>query len=523
MSGMRPTLRETRSQDVNLNALVDGIDTGQVVLPDFQRDFDWGAGDIRALLGTVLNGWPMGSLLLIEGSANEEFYAPRAVDLAPPIADEVVYTILDGQQRLTSMYHALTGKGETIFALKLSAKIDYDDVDSLDEAIISFPRGAWPEAQARMRESGDRLLPFSSLRDAPSFFEWRDGQDLSPDFSTWLTATYRSNLSGIHSYRIPAVIVDSRIEPGAVARVFERVNRTGMKLGTFDLMVAKSYAFPFNLRTAWERARVEHPILDKHLGDDGLPILSAMALREGGDVRQSEVLELNRDLIKETWDETVLHFASAAEFAETSLGVREPEWLPYKQILTVLAALDREHRLDKIESLVSDWFWATAFGRRYDAASNTRAVRDYEDLVELKNPIESPLFLIRENAIEATRGQQGAWHRGYLCALAVDATETNSIDWSRNVSARSVFSRGTGGLKPALHLRSLTFCLWKSGTPEVVNGLGAPLGLPESYEGLDSQLKKLQLFLSKQLRQNVRVVSSEDAGVMDSLIKGLVR
>lgn len=154
MSGMRPTLRETRSQDVNLNALVDGIDTGQVVLPDFQRDFDWGAGDIRALLGTVLNGWPMGSLLLIEGSANEEFYAPRAVDLAPPIADEVVYTILDGQQRLTSMYHALTGKGETIFALKLSAKIDYDDVDSLDEAIISFPRGAWPEAQARMRESG---------------------------------------------------------------------------------------------------------------------------------------------------------------------------------------------------------------------------------------------------------------------------------------------------------------------------------------------------------------------------------
>jgi len=514
-------LRETRSQDVNLNALIDGISTGQVVLPNFQRDFDWSDADIRSLLGTVLNGWPMGSLLLIEGNEHKEFYSPRPIENAPKVADSVIYIILDGQQRLTSLYQALTDKSDEIYAIKLASSIDYSDVDALDEAIVTVPREVWDKVSKNLDQLEDKLLPFSALRDAPSFYEWRDAQDFDNDFDKWLTRVYREHLSGIHSYRVPAVIVDSAIEPNAVARVFERVNRTGVKLGTFDLMVAKTYSTNFNLRTAWEQAQANHPVLIKLLRDDGLPILSTLALRESNDVRQSAVMNLGKDDVERLWGDAVKHYAHAASYAQDSLGVLDSDWLPYRQMLTILAAFDYAHPLEEHEALIKEWFWSTGFGRRYDAASNTRAVADYRELLALRSPVKSPLALIREQALEATRGQQGAWHRAYLCALAT-AASPGSFDTSDTLQARSLYPRGSGNFTPALHLRTLGFALWKSGVNEPIRGLVSERELPDNLTGLDARLNALKAFLSGELRESVKILSSDDDDVKNSLFRDIV-
>ena len=54
------SLRETRARDLDLEALLDGVDTGEVALPNFQRDFDWTDIEVRALLGTVRFSIPAG-------------------------------------------------------------------------------------------------------------------------------------------------------------------------------------------------------------------------------------------------------------------------------------------------------------------------------------------------------------------------------------------------------------------------------------------------------------------------------
>src|SRR5687768_2418808 len=114
------TQRTTTIDDPDLVELLDGIDAGQVALPNFQRDFDWTDSDVRALLATVLNGWPMGSLLLIEGNAaTRDFYDPRAFEYAPPLAKTPETIVLDGQQRLTSLYTALYDKSESVHAVAL--------------------------------------------------------------------------------------------------------------------------------------------------------------------------------------------------------------------------------------------------------------------------------------------------------------------------------------------------------------------------------------------------------------------
>jgi len=99
-----------------------------------------------------------------------------------------------------------------------------------------------------------------------------------------LTNLYRDVLSEMHRYRFPVVILERALEPSAIARIFDRVNRMGMHLGAFDLMVAQLYEPNWNLRDKWEVARSTSPMIDRFLGDDGLPILQAISLRFGADV-----------------------------------------------------------------------------------------------------------------------------------------------------------------------------------------------------------------------------------------------
>jgi hypothetical protein len=79
----------------------------RLVLPDFQRDFVWKPTDVIKLLSSLLNGYPIGGLLVME---NPGVYGQRPLDgviegLAIGVSGDT-RLILDGQQRLTSCYRA---------------------------------------------------------------------------------------------------------------------------------------------------------------------------------------------------------------------------------------------------------------------------------------------------------------------------------------------------------------------------------------------------------------------------------
>ncbi|PNW07912.1 hypothetical protein C1632_14055 [Microbacterium testaceum] len=506
-------MNETRSQDIPLEALLEGVHTGQVALPDFQRDFDWSDGEIRALVATVLMNWPVGSILLIEGSSNQEFYAPRAFEGAPASVGDLVYIVLDGQQRLTSLYFALHGVGPLRYFLKLEKNADYGDVNVIDELLISqAAEKPTSEDSRRQHESG--LLPLTALASPDAFYEWRDSLGGDSADQAWLTKIYRKHFSHLAKFRMPAVIVDSEIAPAAIARVFQRVNQGGMKLGSFDLMVAKTYSPRFNLRAAWETSKVSFPSLRRHLDDDGLPILTVLALRYLGDVRQSSVLKLTEETVRENWADAAEHYATAIEFVEQEFGVLDSNWVPYGQMLTVLGAVAYEHDLNSIRQEVARWFWTTGFGHRYDSASNTRAVSDYKRIKDGQRESWDELRFIREEIVESTRGKRGSVHRSYLCALGASATkEMRAL--LPEVSPVSIFGRRTGG--ESLHLRTLSFIL-QDPKGDRVDTLGMDKIQTQAYaSAADEQIRRLLDFLKTDADIRARVLSQdeEDARLAD--------
>ena len=87
-----------------LKPLMEKAHKGGLGLPEFQRDFFWKTSQVVKLVTSLLNGYPIGGLLLME---DEKVYGFRPLDGAPlsTSADERLL-VLDGQQRLTSCYQA---------------------------------------------------------------------------------------------------------------------------------------------------------------------------------------------------------------------------------------------------------------------------------------------------------------------------------------------------------------------------------------------------------------------------------
>jgi len=326
----------------------------------------------------------------------------------------------------------------------------------------------------------------TALREAADFFVWRD--DALNEYHGYtgpdLTALYRKLLSGLHNYEIPAVVIDPSIPPAGIARIFERVNRLGMRLGTFDLMVAKSFHSNFNLRLKWEEARKLLPRLDAFFGDDGLAILNVIALRTREDVGQKAVLDMPGSAVRDGWEKATSAMDRAIDFLSRVGGVWSPDWLPYRNIATIVAALSYDGGDVFIDrEMLHDWYWKTVFGRRYDVASNTRSVADYKALLSGKNPVPGRAVLVREDLIECNKKQFGSLHRAFLCLLASchprdlctgEPLESGEFERERfpDVRTTSLFQRDATEKGPAaLHLRTLGMVLASQESERLISTL----------------------------------------------------
>ncbi len=295
-----------------------------------------------------------------------------------------------------------------LFALDIANNFELDDdPEYLKARILVIDRDHWdkyyPTAERQARAN---RLPLTALSSPTDFFNWRDSaaeritDGGKVQFLDRVTRLYRDRLSTIHRYSFPAVTLEGAPPVAAIARIFEKVNRSGTQLGTFDLMVARLYQPDWNLRDRWNDLRESDPAINYLLENDGLPILEAIALRHEHDVRRSVILDLRPDLVRTEWDRFIIRARDAVTALATTYGVRNPDWLPYGVMLVGLISLVVSGT-DPSSAVVKSWFWDRAFGLGYDAAANTRIVADYSLLAtgsivprgSYTRASESPLYL----------------------------------------------------------------------------------------------------------------------------------
>ena len=114
-----------KTNPVSLLELLRGCDQGKIQLPDFQRSWVWDENRIKSLIASISRAFPVGALMSLETGGPVSF-KPRLIEGAPKENQKVApqSLLLDGQQRMTSLYQAtLRGKVvETITAKNKKVK-----------------------------------------------------------------------------------------------------------------------------------------------------------------------------------------------------------------------------------------------------------------------------------------------------------------------------------------------------------------------------------------------------------------
>jgi hypothetical protein len=409
-----------RTDSPFLHELLERIHRGSIQLPDFQRGWVWDDDRIRALIASISLSYPIGVVMLMETGGQGVRFKPRPVEGAPQTGlPEPERLILDGQQRLTSLYLALcSGKPvntqtakkepvERVYFIDIAKCLD-SEADRLD-AVVSLPPN-------RMRKSDfDRkidldvstdekaydagLFPLDIIFDWEKRAAWQEGYSEHFGYDPSRLRSYNkfaaTVLNRFHSYLVPIIELLKTTPKEAVCQVFEKVNTGGVALTVFELMTATYAADDFELRKDWETrsARLHrHRQLKEVDSDDFLMAVTLLATyrskRADGKTavscKRKDVLKLGLDAYQDCADQIEKGLLSSVRLLARE-KIFDNKTLPYITQLVPLSAicavLGPRFEEDPIKHQLCRWFWCGVFGELYGGANESRFANDIQDVL----------------------------------------------------------------------------------------------------------------------------------------------
>ena len=426
-----------QSLDTNLSQLLEEVNTGKTQLPEFQRDWTWDDNRIRGILASLSQGYPMGAIMRLQYGNPDIKFKYRTIQGVGE--KEVIpdFLVLDGQQRLTSIYQATysqkpvatkTDKGKEIeryYYLSMEKCMDENE-DRLDAVIAvppdrktkeNFDRDIKLDLSNQDKEYEQKMFPVNIVFDSNALMKWQFGYMMhysgQNEAVKLLEDFQREVITTIISYKLPVITLSKETPREAVCKVFENVNTGGVPLTVFELVTATYATREFNLRDDWKVCKKQIRGIDDTLrtdlldGIDETTFLTAVALytsyvdKQAGKIgavscKKKDVLNLTFESYVANRDQVLLGFRIARDFLLKYQYVFRQRDLPYTTQLIPLAAICAFLGKSKCNeantiAILSRWYWCGILGEMYGGANETRYANDIGDVVDevLQRPSQS--------------------------------------------------------------------------------------------------------------------------------------
>lgn len=493
-----------KSNDTAISEILKSIDSGANQLPDFQRGWVWDDDRIRALIASITNSYPVGALMFLEyGSELVRFkYRTFTGSTAKTNPDILV---LDGQQRLTSIYNAMFSKTPVPTQTSKKEKIEryyYLDIvkclssaTDREEAILSissdrvvredFARKIKLDLSTSEKEFENHYFPLNIVYDHIAAQMWMNEYQKFHNYDSGILGQYAKFtaeiLIPIQTYKVPAITLSKDTPKEAVCQVFENVNTGGVSLTVFELVTASFAADNFALRDDWYGAKNEDGTREKGRFEymksknkllsviSDVDFLVAMTLitryhlkQSGGDAapavscKKQDVLKLELDEYRKYADELSDGFVAAANFLNEQRIFSErdlpytTQFIPFSVIFTLLGK--NAHDVT-VRDKLSRWYWCGILGEMYGGANETRYANDVTGVMAWLNGGDEPDTIARANfhstRLLSLQTRLSAAYKGIMAlilkAKAQDFISGKEMDFTafldENIDIHHVFPR----------------------------------------------------------------------------------
>ncbi len=396
----------------NLKKIFNELECGNMKIPRFQRGYVWERAKIVKLLNSIYAQYPIGSFFLWMANVEYKNFCREIEELNfPKTPESNSYSfILDGQQRITSLYVALNGR--------ILNDIDYSTICfNLEKRTFQIPRlkteqhniPAW---QLFNSQEYGKVLKYYTLYDSENKSNLADN---------WMTCHQ------IFSDYPISVIKTLKMDLDEVVNIFERINQGGKRLSLFDLVHASAWSVDFDLRDKIKDFNNEDNV--KRFGGIGNEVFTqSLALNCFDDCTNKNQLKLTSKLCLDEWNKTTESLRLAIDFVK-SFGVGFISFLPYNSFLPILQhyfyysglrSVKAEHK-----SFIDNWFWTSTFSARFSSSSLTKMTEDstwIKSLVDDVEPHEN-VFGVTLTLKELTKVRmqnKSVVKNGVLCLMALN-------------------------------------------------------------------------------------------------------
>lgn len=457
----------------NLYEILKDVNSGKIQLPDFQRGWVWDDDRIKGVIASVAKSFPIGAVMLLEtGNENIRFKTKPVEGVVGLNGTKPEMLILDGQQRITSLYQAImtkrvvntrNSKGYEIKRWYYIDMVKALDTDSdLEEAIFSINenkiitenigRDIILDLSTEENEFKNLMYPVSMV---DNYDEWRtkfiEYWDYDRDKIKFWNEFEKKIIKGFNGYNLPVIVMKKENTKEAVCQVFEKVNTGGVSLTVFELLTASFASDEFDLKADWENIKNKfkpYKILNNTSNTDIIQAITLystfnkrLAAITSGltenipsvSAKRKEMLNLTLSEYLKYRDEIVEGFIKSSKILVEN-HIFNSRDLPYSTQLVPMAAILAKLG-DKIDNVgnknkLMRWFWCGVFGELYGSANETRYALDMIQVTDwIENNAEEPKTIYDANfspsRLNTLRTRNSAAYKG-VYALMMDE---NTKDW----------------------------------------------------------------------------------------------
>lgn len=424
MSTDKQVIMQPENLPKKYQALFLDIDRGEIKLPMFQRDFVWDKEQTAKLIDSILKGFPIGTFIFWKTRDELRSYKNIGNHKLPetPKGDYAHY-ILDGQQRITSLYAVRKG----IRITREGKEIDYRDI------YIDLEYDAEQDEQIAVAGKPTRNIKGNveekrgiSIHDALT----RSMIDLEDDHTKAERKLIDAYQRALTSYDFSTIVIkDYPIE--IACEIFSRINTGGKVLSVFEIMVAKTYdeAQGFDLAKQYDILRDGTDDDDKEClraaKFETIPatvVMQSVAAITTKQVRSRDILKMKREDFIKNWQPMKDALFESVDFLRHKLRVPVSQILPYPAVLVPLTYFFHKTKNKKPTSkqskLLEQWFYWVGLNYRYSSASETKLG---EDLARMDKIIleDEPRYPQGELHVDANEFMEWRFSAGDACCKTV--------------------------------------------------------------------------------------------------------
>jgi hypothetical protein len=364
------------SEPITVRKAIERLIAGDIRIPGFQRPFVWEPDRAALLMDSIYKEYPVGSLLLWRTKTILKTEKRLGVFELPPARDDYpVHYVLDGQQRLTSIFSTFQtdlepSSGDADVWLPIFYDFTADD-DAQDARFVALDPG----------EVSDDYFPLRVFLDPVGFN--KAAGTLSAELQEEIVRVQQKFVEAL----IPVETFESE-DRTRVAIVFERINRMGIELDTFQLLTAWTWSDEFDLQEKFVELGEELSDFGfQAVGQDPDLMLRCTAAIMKADPSPSALVNLNGADVRGSFPEIAEAIRKAVDFLRANLNVHTVDLLPYTALLIPLCAYFAQPAAasptDDEREVLTRWFWRTCFSHRYSGNPQRNIRRDIASAVAL--------------------------------------------------------------------------------------------------------------------------------------------